>query len=1174
MRNKRVLKVLSAVLSGILLLETPMSSFATEASFDVLQESDRQFVQENEIVTEDEIEQDEQEVLPDEQIEDTTLEEENLLELEVAEQTSEGVLLKFVPQEGLSFYEIYRQAKDEEEELLLAELEEVQLEEDGTSLYLDEVSEANTYTYWMYGYEEKAEENEELLPVSFGGFVELEILAENEMSKEDLEAEEEIISEEITSEEALPEEDAEKTEEAVEETEEITEVIEETVEATEEITEAVEEIVEKTEEIELSEEVGEAEEREFSEFSAASTSLAANVLENSKDEIKEAVIEAKETQSAKNDESKTKEVESSNYLVQPQTSTGTIRNLKAEDMAYNKIKVSWEKIEGAKGYYIYYKTSNMSYELLKVQGGNSYTFSKAVCGVDYSFKVCAYTKVGSSIHFIAESEVGPVKTELAIPDLNVSKVSYTQTILKWKKITGAKKYEIECSASRNGTYYPVNAGTNKAITGTSYTHKQGLEAGKTYYYKIRAVLNENYATDWSEPIEVKLKAVEVTQGKVENVKAEATAYNKIKITWNKQAKANGYEIYYATNATGPYSLLKKQGGNSYTFNNAECGTTYYFRVHSYQKADGILYNGQDSDVASAKADLVVSSLQLTKVGYTQAALKWKSVTGATAYELYVSESKSDGYRLLDTVKSTSYTHKGLTPGKTYYYKLKALRNTYKGADSNVVEANALYIEVTMSSVKNLTATPSTYNTIQVSWDKLTGAKGYQLWYKTAPEVEYELLNTQTSNSFKFTKAECGVTYYFSVQAYQVIEGEVFYGDLSPAVTVMTELEIPVPNISSVSYNQVAIKWNAITGATSYEVYVSQSQNGAYSLAGTSSSTSYTDKTVDINKTYYYKIKAVREKAEVPKYSTEFSQAVWATVLYDDLTGLKASSTDDGKITVSWKAVPGMTTYVVERYTSEEDALNDTDPVSFETSKSSYTDSGLKINTRYYYKVYGYNDSYQTNVEGPVSAKTKIVEEDTGTYVRYGVDVSSYQGNIDWSKVYDSGIRFAMLRILVKSGNKDIKFEENYTNARKAGVKVGVYKYTYATTAAEARAEAKAVIAALDGRKLDYPVALDLEDKVQEGLSNAQRTEIVLAYKDVVESAGYKFVVYASKYWFDAKLDMNRLSNVELWIARWRDLSSGHGYTGKGKVTMWQYSDAGRVNGISGNVDMDVSYKKY
>ena len=199
---------------------------------------------------------------------------------------------------------------------------------------------------------------------------------------------------------------------------------------------------------------------------------------------------------------------------------------------------------------------------------------------------------------------------------------------------------------------------------------------------------------------------------------------------------------------------------------------------------------------------------------------------------------------------------------------------------------------------------------------------------------------------------------------------------------------------------------------------------------------------------------------------------------------------------------------------------------------------------------------------------------------YGIDVSSHQGTIDWKRVAGDNIDFAMLRVVsgeLSNMQRDTTFKDNYDGARDAGIKVGAYKYCYATSRTQARKEAEAVIKALNGRELDYPIVLDVEDKdaiMSGSISNERRTEIIRAFKKEIEDAGYKFALYANLNHLNTKLEDDLLEDTDIWIARYRDLDRGHGYDGEGNVVMWQYSSTGSVKGISGNVDLNVSYKKY
>lgn len=194
---------------------------------------------------------------------------------------------------------------------------------------------------------------------------------------------------------------------------------------------------------------------------------------------------------------------------------------------------------------------------------------------------------------------------------------------------------------------------------------------------------------------------------------------------------------------------------------------------------------------------------------------------------------------------------------------------------------------------------------------------------------------------------------------------------------------------------------------------------------------------------------------------------------------------------------------------------------------------------------------------------------------YGVDVSAWQGNIDWQKVKADRKTFAILRIGTTKG-KDTYFEQNYENAKKAGVNVGCYFYTYATTVDGALADAEKVLSWLDGKQLEYPVYYDMENvaQLENGLTTQKRTEMCLAFLNRMSENGWYAGTYANANWFTNYLDKAKLGEkYELWLASWRndglpskDYSSQYG--------LWQYTDSGKVNGISTAVDLDVAYKDY
>lgn len=194
----------------------------------------------------------------------------------------------------------------------------------------------------------------------------------------------------------------------------------------------------------------------------------------------------------------------------------------------------------------------------------------------------------------------------------------------------------------------------------------------------------------------------------------------------------------------------------------------------------------------------------------------------------------------------------------------------------------------------------------------------------------------------------------------------------------------------------------------------------------------------------------------------------------------------------------------------------------------------------------------------------------------GIDVSSNQGKPDWSKVAKSGIKFAILRVHQKIGI-DGSFEYNYKGCKSNGILVGGYKYSYALTPAQAIDEVEDVIAALNGRGLDFPVFYDLEWSNQRKLGKQAIENIAVAFLTRMKKAGYKVGIYCNYDWYKNYLT-DALKQYDCWIANYpkKELDNG---TLQERLRVpvgvgWQYSEHGKVSGISGNVDMDVFYKDY
>lgn len=190
---------------------------------------------------------------------------------------------------------------------------------------------------------------------------------------------------------------------------------------------------------------------------------------------------------------------------------------------------------------------------------------------------------------------------------------------------------------------------------------------------------------------------------------------------------------------------------------------------------------------------------------------------------------------------------------------------------------------------------------------------------------------------------------------------------------------------------------------------------------------------------------------------------------------------------------------------------------------------------------------------------------------FGLDVSEYQGNIDWKKVKASGRDFAILRCGYGryADQTDRRFEQNYKNAKAAGVHVGAYLFSYAQTTDQAREEAENCLRLIEGKTFEYPVVYDVETAAQRKLGKEKLSAIVRTFCDILEKNGYYVSVYASLDFLRNALTTEVTSRYDVWLAQW---ASKPTYTGS--YGMWQYSATGSVSGIRGAVDLDVAYKNY
>jgi lysozyme len=191
----------------------------------------------------------------------------------------------------------------------------------------------------------------------------------------------------------------------------------------------------------------------------------------------------------------------------------------------------------------------------------------------------------------------------------------------------------------------------------------------------------------------------------------------------------------------------------------------------------------------------------------------------------------------------------------------------------------------------------------------------------------------------------------------------------------------------------------------------------------------------------------------------------------------------------------------------------------------------------------------------------------------GIDVSHHNGVLDWQKIKNSGIDFALIRTGFgkKSPNQiDRQFENNYRNAKAVGLPIGAYHYSYAYTTADAEKEAEFVIELLRGKQFEYPIYFDIEEKKHTQLSKQLCTDIVTTFCTKLEKAGYWAGIYTFDTFFKTNLDENIQKRFACAVAR----VDGQKPKYCKNYGIWQYSWKGKVEGSSIETDMDYCYIDY
>ena len=578
------------------------------------------------------------------------------------------------------------------------------------------------------------------------------------------------------------------------------------------------------------------------------------------------------------------------------------------------LKISWNKVSGAKGYIISRSTKKDSgYSEIDTVSGEkttSYTDDTVKAGKTYYYKVEAYNVNSGTKGYGGASDAVAGKTAKRTKITSIVSTNEKTLTIKWNKITGAYGYRIKRSTDEDGTYKVVK--TIKSGNTTSYKDTS-VKAGKTYYYTVETMVktgdNICYSGDSA--------SMEGRTAKKAKIKyAVSNGSNQIEVNWGAVSGAYGYRIKRSTSKNGTYKVvatLKGKNNTTYQDKKLKTAKTYYYKVETINKVNGKKGYSGDSAVVSAKTLKTTSITAVKATGSTSVRLEWKAVDGASGYQIYRSTSKDSGYKKTGQVKGKNtkkYEDKTLEAGKTYYYQVRAYKsNSAKNGVASFSKAQKAW---TIKQVVFSQITSDSKNQVTLGWKKVSKAQGYDIYRSDKSNSGFEKIASISSGStltYTDKGVKSGNTYYYKIAATYKIKGSAGRGSYSKVTEVAVLKQGSISSITLGDNNVLNISWNSVANASGYELAGAVSEKGTYTTLQTSDATSFTHSNLVQGTTYYYKVRAYKDLSNGIR-------------MYGPWSAVKAKAAAHEIMGTSSVTVDQMVSYYNKRYTFPADTYRD------------------------------------------------------------------------------------------------------------------------------------------------------------------------------------------------------------------------------------------------------------
>ena len=615
--------------------------------------------------------------------------------------------------------------------------------------------------------------------------------------------------------------------------------------------------------------------------------------------------------------------------------------------------LTWEAVEFAENYLVYRSTkADKSYSLVQTVTEPTYTDASVAAGKTYYYKVVAVAGSTKS----AESAYVKLTGKCATPELTVSAGSTGKPVLTWNKVNGAKKYEIWRSVD-GATFKKLTT-----VTKTTYTDTKATD-GAECTYKVKALGSKStYNGNFSEVGGCKvICAAPTLTAKVD------TASGKPSLSWSKVTGATGYEIYRSVN-DGEFTLLATVTTTSYKDADTKADNKYSYKMITLGKSEE--FNSIETAVKTVSVAVGQPQLKGSINEDGKPVLTWDAVEDAVKYEIYRSTKSNKSYKLVATVEELRYVDISVATGKTFYYKVVAVGQNSNSPESGYAKLTGACAQPVAEATLNAKSGKPV-----ITWEKVTGAKKYDVYRATSVDGKYSKIGTATKTTYTDSKASVGKTYYYKVVA---VGSKTAYNSIQSAATEAVTALMAQPSVTVKNDSKTGapiVSWKKVSGATQYlVVYVdvtdflesTEGMDDAYVEENAkeilTTKTSVTLTGTEPGRVYVVTVMAAPKDDTFASVPTEPQYAA-AVCVAPKITGLLS---DGGKPAAYWDEVEGAEAYIVYRSTKSGSGYK----AIFGVYDTFFIDDTAVKGKTYYYKVIAITQYTESAMSNSVKIKSK------------------------------------------------------------------------------------------------------------------------------------------------------------------------------------------------------------